>query len=144
MNQQEWEASIERVGVVVGCLIKREGEYLMVQENQASARGLWNLPAGHVDKGESLEAAAVREAKEETGFDVRLIAHIALYHEAAAKSVKHVYSAEVVGGELKAQEGEILEVSWLTYDAIQSLEDNGQLRAPWVWAVIQKDHLATA
>jgi ADP-ribose pyrophosphatase YjhB (NUDIX family) len=140
MNQQEWEASVERVGVVVGCLVKENDRYLMVQENQDSARGLWNLPAGHVDKGESLEDAAVRETKEETGLAVRLIAHLAIYHEAASKSVKHVFGAEVVGGGLKAQEGEILDVGWLTYDQIEEIQHDGKIRAPWVWDVIVKDH----
>lgn len=142
MNKEEWEASIERVGVVVGCLIKNDDQYLLVQENQESARGLWNLPAGHVDKGESLEEAALRETKEETGFDVRLIAHLALYHEAASKSVKHVYSAEVTGGELKPQEGEILQVKWLTFEEIQSIQDEGLIRAPWVWDTIHNNHAA--
>lgn len=140
MNRQEWEASIERVGVVVGCLVKQDDKYLLVQENQESARGLWNLPAGHVDKGESLEEAAIREVKEETGFDVRLLAHIALYHESAAKSVKHVYSAEIVGGELAAQEGEIQRVEWLNFEEVEAIESDGKLRAPWVWDTIQNDH----
>lgn len=139
MNKEQWEASIERVGVVVGCLIKKDDKYLLVQENQESARGLWNLPAGHVDKDESLEEAALREVKEETGFDVKLLAHIALYHEAASKSVKHVYSAEVTGGELSAQEGEILTVEWLTFEEIEAIEHEGKIRAPWVWDTIQKD-----
>ena len=140
MNKEEWEATIERAGVVVGCLIKDGDKYLLVQENQESARGLWNLPAGHVDKGESLEVAAVREVKEETGFDVSLIAQIALYHETAAQSVKHVYSAEIIGGELTAQEGEILDAKWLSYEEIQAIEQAGKIRSPWVLDTIQNDH----
>jgi 8-oxo-dGTP diphosphatase len=142
MNKEEWEATIERAGVVVGCLIKEDDKYLLVQENQETARGLWNLPAGHVDKGESLEDAAVREVKEETGFDVRLIAQIAIYHETAAQSVKHVYSAEIIGGELEAQEDEILSVEWLTYEDILAIQRDGKIRAPWVWDIIQKDNQA--
>lgn len=141
MNQTEWEASIERVGVVAGCLIKKDGKYLLVQEKQPKAYGLWNLPAGHVDKGEDIESAAVREAKEETGYDVRLIKEIGLYHEAAVKTVKHVFLAEIIGGELLVQEDEILDIQWLTYGDIKTINENGKIRAPWVWDIIEKDHL---
>lgn len=34
--------------------------------------GLWSLPGGHVDKGENFEEAAIREASEETGYEVSL------------------------------------------------------------------------
>ena len=135
MSQSEWEASIQRVGVVVGSLVKRDEKYLLVKEDPGG-REVYNLPAGHVDKDEQLEVAAVREAKEETGYDVRLIEQIALYHESAPQSVKHIYLAEIIGGEEKAQEGEILEVVWLTFDELAVLEEAGQMRAPWVFDVI--------
>ncbi len=137
MTQSEWEASIQRVGVVVGVLVKREGKYLLVKENP-NGKDVYNLPAGHVDKDEQLETAAVREAKEETGYDVRLIEQYALYHESAPQSVKHIYLAEIIGGEEYAQEGEILEVAWLTFDEIAELEQAGRMRAPWVFDVISK------
>lgn len=140
MPQAKWEATIERVGVVVGCIVKRDGTYLMVQENQPSAHGLWNLPAGHVDKGEELEAAAVREVKEETGYTVKLLGEAYLYHETASQSVKHVYEGEVIGGELRPQEGEIMDVKWLTYPEIVQLQKENKIRAPWVWESIQSDY----
>ncbi len=40
-----------------------------VQEGQGLAKGLWNLPAGHVDPGETLIEAACKEALEETGYN---------------------------------------------------------------------------
>ncbi len=135
VSQTEWETPIQKVGVVVGSLVKRDGKYLLVKENPDD-REVYNLPAGHVDKDEQLEVAAVREAKEETGYDVRLIEQIALYHESAPQSVKHIYLAEIIGGEEKAQEGEILEVVWLTFDELAVLEEAGQMRAPWVFDVI--------
>lgn len=137
MSQSEWDASIQKVGVVVGSLVRRDGKYLLVKENP-NGKEVYNLPAGHVDKDEQLEVAAIREAKEETGFDVRLIEQIALYHESAPQSVKHVYSAEIIGGDEKAQEGEILEVVWCSFDEIAELEESGQMRAPWVFDAISK------
>ena len=144
MTKDEWEASIEKVGVVAGCLIEKDGKYLLVQEKQPKAYGLWNLPAGHVDKGETLEIAAIREVKEETGYDVNLLEEIALYHEFAQQTIKHIYSATIISGELAPQEDEILDVKWLTFDEISALNDEKKLRKPWIWDVIQKDHLETA
>lgn len=124
-------------GVVAGTLVKHDDKYLLVKENP-NGKEVYNLPAGHVDKDEQLEAAAIRETKEETGYDVRLIKQIGLYHESAPQSVKHVYLAEIIGGEAHAQEGEILEVVWRSFDEIAELEKTGQMRAPWVFDIISK------
>lgn len=136
MNREEWEASIAWVGVLAGCVIKKDGKYLLVQEKQAKAYGKWNLPAGHVDKGESIEDAALREVLEESGFEVKLLRKIDIFHEDISKSVKHIFAAEIVGGELHIQEDEILDVKWLAFDEVKSLNDSGQLRAPFVWESI--------
>ena len=143
MTQQEWYDSIEMVGVVAGCLLKQNDTYLLVQEAQEAAYGLWNLPAGHVDKGEGLEAAAIREVKEETGYEVKLIREIALIHETAAQSIKHIYLAEIIGGKLVPQEGELLDAKWLSFDEIMSLNENSKLRKPWVWNIIRHDTEST-
>ena len=63
MTEEEWAKTVQWVGVVAGCLIEKDGRYLLVQEKQARAYGLWNLPAGYVDKGEALEAAGCRNAE---------------------------------------------------------------------------------
>jgi 8-oxo-dGTP diphosphatase len=141
MNQQEWEESIERAAVVAACLIKRDDKYLLVQESQPKAYGLWNLPAGHVDKGEKLRDAAVREAKEETGYDVQLINEIAILHEESTNAVKHIFSAEIISGEISFNADEILDVKWLNFDEVKTINDNGKIRRPWVWDIISKDHL---
>jgi len=143
MNQIEWEATIERAAVVAACLIKKDDKYLLVQEAQPKAYGLWNLPAGHVDKGESIHDAAVREAKEETGYDVELIKEIAVLHEEAISAVKHVFSADIAGGEILQKNDEILDVKWLTFDEIKTINDNDKIRRPWVWDIIQKDYKGT-
>lgn len=139
MNQKEWEASIAWSRVVGACVVRNdEGKYLLVQELQPAVYGLWNLPAGHVDKGESIEAAAVREAKEETGYDVELIDKIDIYHEAVDTPVRHAFRAKVIGGELMAQPGEIMDVKWLSYAEITAMKHEGKLRVEWIYDAISR------
>ncbi len=61
----------------------------------------WALPGGFVDYGESLEAAAVREAKEETGLDVRLVRQFHTYSDPGrdprGHTISTVYIAEAEG-----------------------------------------------
>ncbi len=57
----------------------------------------WALPGGFVDEGESLEAAAVREAKEETGLTVDLVDLLGCYSDPARDPRSHTASAVYVG-----------------------------------------------
>ena len=60
--------------ITVACVIEKEGKYLMVEErDKTSGEMVFNQPAGHVEAGESLAQAALRETLEETGWDIELI-----------------------------------------------------------------------
>lgn len=138
MNQHEWEQSVELVGIVAGCLVEKDGKYLLVQEKQQKIYGLWNLPAGYVDKGEQIADAAKREVLEETGYKIKVHDEIDIFHESVGRPVKHIFKAEISGGELNKQNDEILDVRWLSFDEIERLKDDNQLRAPWIWDLISK------
>jgi ADP-ribose pyrophosphatase YjhB (NUDIX family) len=57
------------VGAVV---LDGQGRLLLVRRRNAPGRGLWSVPGGRVEPGETLPAAVVREVREETGLQVRV------------------------------------------------------------------------
>lgn len=85
-----------KVEVVAGAVIKRAGKYLLLQEKKPKAYGLWNFPAGKVNIGESLEEAAIRETKEESGYDIKLIKEIAIFHHNSTDVVKHALRVKLL------------------------------------------------
>lgn len=131
-------ASVEWVEIFAGCVVKKDNKYLMVQEKIPKAYGLWNVPAGYVDKGETIEQAAVRETKEESGYDVQVGNEIGVYHEGVEKPVKHAFEAEITGGDLLTNPSDVLAVKWFSFDEITKLNEDGKIRAQWVFDALAK------
>jgi len=129
------ERPVVMVPVVAGVVLEKNGKYLLVQEKQPRAYGLWNLPAGRVDVGDSIEQTAVKEAKEEVGFDVKLIRKIGIYQNKADEPPKHAFEAEIIGGELKFPEDELLDAKWFTLEEIKEMKE--KLRGNWILEAIQ-------
>ncbi len=129
--------SQERPHATVATLIERDGLYLMVKELR-DGRVVYNQPAGHIEAGESIVAAAIRETLEETGWEVspRFFGGLSIYH--APNGISYLRSTLIADAirpvsEQQLDEG-ILEAVWLSYEEILSLEP--QLRSPVVKKVI--------
>ena len=74
---------------------------VMVKRGVEPQYGKWAFPSGYVDRGEVVEAAAIREVKEETGLDVALDKLIGVYSLEGNPVVLVVYSAHITGGAVK-------------------------------------------
>ena len=82
---------------------------------------VWCLPGGSVEEGESLAVAGIREAKEETGLDVELIRLVGVYSRLGGglPDVHSVlYTAKPVGGKLRTQLNETIEVAFFSFDQL--------------------------
>ena len=104
--------------VAVGTIISTsDGRLVLVRRAIEPGYGKWVFPGGYVDRGEEVEAAALREAKEEAGLDVRLERLINVYSYPGRPLVVIVYAATVVGGQLCTDE-ECLEARLFLPDEI--------------------------
>ncbi len=56
----------------VSAAIFRDGRVLLVKRGRAPAAGLWSLPGGHIEPGETAAAAVERELREETGISAKI------------------------------------------------------------------------
>lgn len=63
--------------MVVGCLVEHEGKVLLCKRNIQPSHGLWTLPAGYLEVGESAAEGAMRETWEEAGASVEVVSPFA-------------------------------------------------------------------
>ena len=113
---------------IVDVLIVREGKFLLVEEGKPGRKGLFNLPGGHVEAHETLFDAAIREAKEETGYSIELTGVVGIY-QAIYPHVNvsgPVFSAKITGGS-PAPTPEHPTLKWVTKDELYALAKEGKL-----------------
>lgn len=105
--------------VTVAAIIERQGRFLMVEETDGvNPERVLNQPAGHVDPGESVLAALVRETWEETGLTLEPRHLIGLYHLQARNGLDYLricFCGTVpADAQPEPQDPHILGCQWLT------------------------------
>ena len=116
------EAQLPRPVVTVAAIVVRDDAFLIVEEETRAGVRL-NQPAGHLEAGETLVAATVRETLEETGHRVAPTALVGVYRWHAAESgatfIRFAFTADVVAHDaLRPLDAGILRALWLSYDEL--------------------------
>jgi len=115
--------------LAVSAAIFRDGRVLIVRRGRPPAHGLYTLPGGGVELGETLEQAVVREVREETGLAVAPLALVgfreAIGRDAAGKIERHFvilpFAARWIAGEIALNE-ELAEAQWRRPDELAGLK----------------------
>ena len=123
-----------RPHVTVACVVAAGDRYLMVEE-EVNGRLAYNQPAGHLDEGEGLTAAAVRETLEETGWTVELQHLIGVHQwrstEHGDAVVRFSFAARAISHDPdRPLDTDIRRALWLTRAEITALGE--RLRSPMV------------
>lgn len=109
--------AVWRPDVTVACIVRRGTRFLLVEE-QVRGELVINQPAGHLEPGESLPAAAVRETLEESAWTVRLTGLVGIYQWTNPDNNSHFLRFAFAGEPL-------------SHDAARPL-DEGIVRALWM------------
>jgi 8-oxo-dGTP diphosphatase len=104
--------------VAVGTIIRNgDDQIVLVRRAIQPGYGKWVFPGGFVDRGELVTTAAVREAREEAGLDIRLDHLLNVYSYPGRAPVIIVYVATMTGGTLVVDD-EGLEANWFSPETI--------------------------
>jgi len=136
----------DRPRVTVAAIVQREGRFLFVEERDNQGRLVINQPAGHLEVGESLIEAVIREAVEETAWRVEPKSLIGVYVwgkvDRSVTYLRVAVAAEAVHEVLgQALDEGIERVLWLTRDELVARKS--QHRSPLVLQCVD-DYLAGA
>ncbi|GLZ02824.1 NUDIX hydrolase [Actinomadura sp. NBRC 104412] len=101
-----------------GIVRDEEGRILLLRHRLWPPYRAWGLPGGYVNAGERLEDGVAREVREETGLQVKVAGPPVWLASGFRFRVEAYYEAELVGGRLDLDPGEILDGRWYAVDGL--------------------------
>lgn len=128
-----------RPDLTVAAIVEREGRFLLVEERVASSL-VFNQPAGHVERGEQLVTAVIRETLEETAWNFQPEALVGVYFwdvpQRQRSFMRFAFTGRVTGHDpTRRLDRGIQRALWLSHEQI--LERRSRLRSPMVLRCIE-------
>lgn len=126
--------------LTVACIVERDNKFLIVEEI-ANDMVVYNQPAGHLDPGETMQQAAIRETYEETGWHIEPTHVLGFSRYLSPYNHNIYYRTTFIGSAIshdphaKLDEG-IIRALWLSLDELRA--EPGKLRSPLVLKNIEQ------
>jgi len=114
-----------RIHLTVATVVEKNGMFLMVRETQNGVQVI-NQPAGHVEPGEDVIAAALRETMEETGWEVKINGFIGFSNAKSSTTGITYYRLVFAAEPVKFHQDAVIDADidsshWMSIDEINSL-----------------------
>jgi ADP-ribose pyrophosphatase YjhB (NUDIX family) len=116
-------ADFMHVQIGANAIVERDGEVLLVRLNYGPRDGSWALPGGLVEEDETPEQAAIRETREETGFDIGVDGLLAMWMRPGFPILVVVYRAHIESGALVVAPDEASEGRFFPRERLPALEE---------------------
>ncbi|MGX1828121.1 NUDIX hydrolase [Paenibacillus taichungensis] len=115
-----------RVDVAYSLITDPTNSKILMVRNVDDSSDRWSLPGGAVEREETLDQAAIREAKEETGLDIKVHGIVAVNECKFPEKEEHVifitFKGEVISGnEEIVRPNEISEIAWIDIEKAEQL-----------------------
>jgi ADP-ribose pyrophosphatase YjhB (NUDIX family) len=107
---------------VAGLVIDKEGNWLVVKKRYGGLKGMWSLPAGFVNEGETVDEAVIREVKEETGLTTTVNGIIGVRTGVIGNEISdnmiifHLNHIET--DQIEIEKKELFDVKWMSPNAL--------------------------
>jgi mutator protein MutT len=105
--------------IAASVAMARKDDVLLIQRNRAPSEGLWTLPGGRLEPGETAEACAIREIKEEMGLSVYALRPVRRLRFGTYEL--QVFATETFEGEIAPDGAEVRAWRWVKPRSLGSL-----------------------